>query len=371
MAIKQALRLQVLRIAGKVKRPAALPREPRSILIIRPDHLGDLVLAAPALPAIKAAHPQAKLSAWLGPWGEPVWRQHPSLDAIEVCPFPGFTRAAKPNPLAPYRLAVEQARVLRGRFDLAINLRFDFWWGAMAASWAGIPVAGYDIAECQPFLAQAIPYHLGFHETDQNLRLVAAISGQPVSRPDSTPLFLDGRLPAGLPEGAIAIHPGAGAEVKLWDEEKWARLADALANDGPIVINAGSAEEVAMAERIRGLMRQPAGLAQGLSLPELAAFYRHCRLVVGADNGPVHIARSVGTPTVALFGPTNPGQFGPHPQDSVPHQVVRLPWRCIPCGRLDYNPIELTYHLCVRLIEPEMVLVAARRVLVTRTSSPS
>ncbi|MFI5266487.1 MAG: glycosyltransferase family 9 protein [Chloroflexota bacterium] len=351
-----------------MKPPRPLREQPARILVIRPDHLGDLILAAPAPAALRTVYPNAKLTAWLGPWGEPVWRHHPSLDAIEVCPFPGFTRAAKPNPLAPYALAWEQARALRGRFDLAINLRCDFWWGAMAACWASIPVAGYDVAECQPFLAQAVPYQPGLHETDQNLRLIEALAGRQVGPVEPPALWPEAELPADLPAGAIAIHPGAGAEVKLWDEERWTTVADELAAEAPVVLTPGSGEEVALAERIRGRMSQPAQVVSGLSLLQLAAFYRRCRLVLGPDSGPLHVARSVGTPTVTLFGPTDPQLFGPR---AAGHEVLQLPWRCIPCGRLDYNPGELSYHLCVKLIESEQVLAAARRVLVAEVSRSS
>jgi ADP-heptose:LPS heptosyltransferase len=110
-------------------------------------------------------------------------------------------------------------------------------------------------------------------------------------------------------------------------------------------------------------------IVHGLDLPQLAAFFASARMVIGPDNGPLHVARSVGTPTIALFGPTNPEQFGPHPRNRGQHQVLRLPWRCLPCGRLDYNPGELTYHLCVKLIEPEQVLAAARQVLVSDAAS--
>ncbi|HEY8691821.1 MAG TPA: glycosyltransferase family 9 protein [Chloroflexota bacterium] len=352
-----------------MKPPHPLPEQPARILVIRPDHLGDLILAAPALPALRALYPDAKLTAWLGPWGEPVWQHHPSLDAIESCPFPGFTRGAKPNPLAPYALAWEQARALRGRFDLAINLRFDFWWGAMAACWAGIPVAGYDVPECRPFLAKAVGYQPGLHETDQNLRLVEAVAGRPAGPLELPRLWPEAELPPELPTGAIAIHTGAGAEVKRWEEARWAAVADELAAEAPIALTAGSDAELAMAERIRSRMSRPALVVSGLSLAQLAAFYRRCRLVLGPDNGPLHVARSVGTPTVTLFGPSDPQLFGP--RKAGRNEVLRLPWRCVPCGRLDYNPGELAYHLCVKLIEPEQVLAAARRVLAAEVSRPS
>jgi heptosyltransferase-3 len=361
-------RLAVLRLIGRLTPPPrALPNRPERILVIRPDHLGDLVLAAKAPAALRAAYPDARITAWLGPWGAPVWQGHPALAAIETCPFPGFTRSAKANVLAPYALAWREARRLRGRFDLAVNLRFDFWWGAMTACWAGLPAIGYDVPECRPFLARAVPYQPGLHETQQNLRLIEALAN-PLPDIQAPDLWPSARRPEELPDGAIAIHAGAGAAVKLWDEERWALVANELSAEAAIVLTAGNEEERAMAERIRG--RAPeCRVVSGLSLDQLAALYRACRLVIGADNGPLHVARAVGTPTVTLFGPTDPGLFGP--ADGGQDEVVRLPWRCLPCGRLDYTPTELPYHLCVPLIEPEEVLQAARRRLTARVSRPS
>ncbi|MBV8084760.1 MAG: glycosyltransferase family 9 protein [Chloroflexi bacterium] len=367
MADHGDLRLRLLRLAGRLRAPRQMPKEPRSILIVRPDHLGDLVLASAALPALRRAYPDARLTAWLGPWGEPVWRPTPYLDAIETCPFPGFTRQAKANTLGPYSLAAREAAQLRGRFDLAINLRFDFWWGAMAACWARIPVAGYDVPECRPFLASTIHYQPARHEIDQTLRLVEAVTGQAAEAEDAG-LFPEPGPSPDSPDDAIAIHPGAGAAVKLWTDERWATLADALAQDAPIVLMAGGPDEVGMAERIRSLMAQPAAVLSGMDLLQLASALRRCRLLVGPDNGPVHIARAVGTPTVALFGPTDPRQFGPTGHEDGPHEVVSGGWSCVPCRRLDYTPGELIYHPCVRLIEPADVLAAARRVLTAQQS---
>jgi len=354
-----------------VRPPRAAPAQPRSVLIIRPDHLGDAILAAPAVAALRAAFPHAQLTGWVGPAVQPVWRYVPALDALEVCDFPGFARRPKRSPLAPYALAVREAARLHGRFDLAVNLRADFWWGAMVACWAGIPVLGCHTPECEPFLAVAMPYTPGLHETKQSLRLVRRITNGVIGADDAIrwPALA---LPAGLPKGAVVLHVGSGALVKLWDEARWAQLAAALAAAGlAVVLNAGGAEELAAAERIRAQMHQPAPIVAGLSLEELAAFYGRSCLVIAADNGPLHLARSVSTPTVGLFGPTDPAQFGPGPQPNPLHEVVRLPWPCSPCGRLDYTPAELAYHLCVKLIEPDRVLEAARRVLAARAERPS
>ena len=121
-------------------------RTPQRILILRPDHLGDLLLAGPALAALRAALPAAHLTGLVGPWGRPIWERLPSLDAVETLPFPGIV-ARPARPWQPYTLLRAQARRLRvGGYDLAVSLRFDYWWGALLAEQARIPVRwGYGL----------------------------------------------------------------------------------------------------------------------------------------------------------------------------------------------------------------------------------
>jgi heptosyltransferase-2/heptosyltransferase-3 len=186
-----------------------------------------------------------------------------------LCPFPGFARQPKKSIIEPYIALGRYARLLREKeFDLAVVLRFDHWWGALLAYLARIPCrVGYDIAEVKPFLTDAVPYVPGRHEVEQNLALVEAVNGQPPLRrlavkpsqgfPLEFPLSAQDREFAarylaeqgvGDDDPLVCIHPGAGAPVKLWRNEGWARVADALvekyrakmiltgsANEGPLV----------------------------------------------------------------------------------------------------------------------------------------
>jgi len=105
--------------AKKVREP--LSTTPR-ILLIRPDHLGDLVLTTPLLHALKQHVPDAQITMMVGPWSSEIVTRHPDIDRLLTCPFPGFQRAPQ-GTLAPYILLVTVAKQLRrGQYDLAINL---------------------------------------------------------------------------------------------------------------------------------------------------------------------------------------------------------------------------------------------------------
>jgi ADP-heptose:LPS heptosyltransferase len=404
---RQAARLRMLRLWGGryAEAPAETPR--RRILVIRPDHLGDLLFATPALHLLRASFPEAHIAALVGPWGETVLAGNPDLDELLICPFPGFTRQPKANPLAPYRLLQAEAqRLARLSFDLALVLRFDHWWGAWLAAAAGIPQRlGYAIDEVQPFLTGAIPYVPGRHEVVQNLALALAagegdrlsVNGERLSviaerfaaggerrRGDNAGDFdsqwrlrfavtaEDEDAAAGLllatDRPVVAIHPGSGAAVKRWRSAAWAGLATRLAVEHNVqVIFTGSAGEAALIDPVLALLAAgqplpsaPLSLAGQTSLGVLAAIYRRCALVVGPDSGPLHLAVAAGAPTVHLYGPVDRRTFGPwgSPQR---HAVVTSDWGCIPCNRLDWPDRALPEHGCVRDIGVEQVLAAAER----------
>lgn len=360
---------------------------PQRLLVIRPDHLGDLLFTTPALHYLRSRFPQAHITALIGPWGEAVLAGNPDIDEILTLPFPGFTREPKGRALAPYALLQEEARRLAaGRFDLALILRFDHWWGAWLAAAAGIPRRiGYDIDEVRPFLTQAERTLSGRHEVVQNIGLVMAAAGVDgktfatedesadngwalrfgVSARDAaaaedllTPLAGGRRL--------VAIHPGSGAAVKRWRTEAWAELTRRLSVDqGVQVVFTGSAGEAELIDPILDAMRSdgslpaPAvSLAGQTDLSTLAAVYRRCSLVIGPDSGPLHLAVAVGTPTVHLYGPVDRRTFGPwgSPQR---HRVVTSNWACIPCNRLDWPGASLHEHGCVRDVAVEQVLTQA------------
>jgi ADP-heptose:LPS heptosyltransferase len=327
------------------------------------------------------------------------------LDEIIVCEFPGFTRRPKTSILAPYRTLWDWAERLRARrFDLALVLRFDHWWGALLAYVAAIPNrVGYAIPECEPFLTKAVPYAGHRHEVRQNLTLVEqVVEGKlsealsPAPQPESRVSFSgrdadhpEARLECFAPIGfkvlsedrewftryltqrgvtpkqdLVAIHPGAGASVKLWLPAAWALVANELVERWPVhIVITGSREELDLGWAVYAHMDSEATVAAGdTTLGQLAALFERCRLVIGPDCGPLHLAVATGTPTVHLYGPVDVAKFGPW-GDPNRHRALTSDRECVPCGHLDYLEQELPDHPCVREITVEMVSEAAQGLL--------
>lgn len=375
MPFKHRIRRALLQTFAQIPMPQQREHSNR-ILLVRPDHLGDVLLTAPAIRALRDARPNAEIHALVGPWSATVLSNFSELDVILTLPFPGFNRGAKLSWRSPYQIALESARSLRRiGYDAALIFRPDHWWGALLAHLAGIPQRiGYSLPDTLPFLTHPID-HKHEHAVLQNVRLVEALTGT-VNKDDLSlryPLddenrgWVAGYLEAwGVKARAplIAVHPGSGTWVKQWDEAKWAFVADTLADqlDGQVILTGGD-HELVLCQRIAARMKQRPCIAAGdTGVGALAALFERCSVVVGPDSGPLHLAVAAGAPTVTLFGPADPVEFGSWGQPER-QQVLYTNIGCRPCRVLDWGDDNPSYHPCVREITPARVLEAARRAM--------
>ena len=373
--LRARLRLLVLQIVGallrRVQRRA--PQRIERVLVIKPDHLGDVLLLTPALRALRQQLPQAHITLLVGSWSRAVVAHNLDIDTLQICQFPGFARQAKTSAWEPYRLLLQTAWLLRSsRYDAAIIARDDHWWGALLATLVGVPVRiGYNIATVAPFLTHVLPHDATTHVTQQALDLVAALTGtlvatRPALRPPVTDIDRNWAARWLVEQGfgdqpVAAIHPGTGGQAKLWLPQRWAEIADALHERGTRVLLTGGPGEAALVEQIAAQMQQaPATLVGTASVGQLAAVYQHCAVVLGVDSGPLHLATSVGTPTVVVFGPSDLRRYGPW-GDETRHHVLRSGLWCSPCNNLECCPRGTAPSECMTLISTAQVLRMVQR----------
>lgn len=399
-----------LRIAARpsLRYKASLPNfstPPKKLLLVRPDHLGDILMLTPTLALLRQALPNTEITALVGPWGMASLENNPDIDRVQRCDFPGFSREVKRNPLSPYAYVLEQSRKLRAQgFDAAINFRQDFWWGALLVYLADIPVrSGYEWPESKRFLTQQIPLHSAspellsnklsvpfgqtiHHSAGMNLRLATEFLAQYNLEPSL--LDFDPRLrfyPSQDDERyvnlllsewgierhdrLIAIHPGTGATLKLWTVEGFAALADTLADKyGSRVVLTGSEKERTLIKNIAKLCRnKPLQLDATGWWGRTAALFGRCDLVIGLDSGPLHLAVAAGTPSIHLFGPTDPALFGPWGAPEV-HRVIQteIDLPCCPCGVLDFERVCWRGGYCLRTIKTSQVLDVVEQLLLKK-----
>ncbi len=394
------MRLTLLRLIGSILGHAARRDDPGArlfpadsahrrprLLLIRPDHLGDALLAAPAGRALREALPGAQVDWLVGPWTAEMIRRGWAADEVLTCEFPGFTRRPKGPPWAPYvELARQAARLGRRRYDLALVLRPDHWWGAMLATAAGIPRRiGYAVAECRPFLTQVLPSGVGLHVADQSLALAGAAvellaPGATITspapgfaiRPEERAWAATVAAGAAARDGSplVAIHPGSGATVKDWLPIHWQAVVTMLADraGAAFVLTGGRSESGLLSEIADGIEPRPTVLAGRTSLGQLAALFERCALVLGGDSGPLHLAAAVGARTIRVYGPTDVALFGPR-GDAARHRVLRAALPCQPCGNLVDPPCgAVSTPACLRAVSPGQVTASALALLVALPS---
>ncbi len=371
---KQAARRALLTGIGKLPITQQSGGQNR-LLILRPDHLGDVLLTLPAIKALRRAMPTTEIHALVGEWSADVLAPIADIDQVLTLSFPGFNRQANDQP-SPYLLAIRTAHMLRQiGYDSVLVMRPDHWWGALLAFLAGIPQrVGFDLPETHPFLTHMIAEQTHQHVVTQSMMIVNTALNKSLDTPlYEFPVEQEARLAmrARLEEQGVAaespyivVHVGSGAVVKNWEIEKWARVADALA-DGMTasIILTGTQQERPTAVQIASAMKHPPVITNGeTSLAQLAALLSEASLVLGCDSGPMHLAAAVGAPTVTLFGPAAPILFRPW-GDPETHPVVTSDIGCLHCRILDWSGDDLAHHPCVRDITTAQVIDAAWRAL--------
>jgi heptosyltransferase-2 len=158
----------------------------------------------------------------------------------------------------------------------------------------------------------------------------------------------------------VALAPGAAHATKRWPLEHWQVLARWLAGRGFEVVLVGGEEDRSLGSALSEGAKCPVANATGLfGLQGTGALLRRAAAVVCGDTGVMHIATAVGTPVVALFGPTV-RQFGFFPYTSHA-EVMELGLPCRPCSSKGGPRCPLGHHRCLRDIGPDMVFAALRR----------
>ena len=334
-----------------------------TVLVLGPNWIGDAVMSTPALANLRQGLPKGTIDFLVPPHIAPLFEEHPHVDRVLVWSGERGWRGRLAQALALRRTRYDVAVLLPNSFRSAL------WaWAIGASTRVGYATDGRRPLLTHPVHTQEVP---PAHQVEVYLRLVAALGIPVVKRsplliPSARAEAAAGQLwiSHGLrtDERVVGICPGASfGPAKRWWPARFAELADRLiAEAGVRVVLFGSPEEVALVEQVRSRMMQHAiSLAGRDTLSSFMALAARCQVLVTNDSGPMHIASAVGTPVVAMFGPTDPRQTAPMAQSA---HVLRYALPCSPCFR---RVCPYPDHPCMRLIGADEVLDAVQRMLRT------
>lgn len=358
---------------------------PRRLLAIKLADLGDVLNITPALRALRHRFPQARIEALVNPHTAPVLQGSPLVDEVVVFPKTDFEGLSVLRPRAWHPLLAHLVALRRRGYDTIVN--FHHLTTALgrlkqrlliAATGAGVTV-GLDNGHGRWFTHPVPDEGFGARrEVEYWLALAARLGAVhpdtslhlPVSAADHAAAAA--RLAqVGLnPQGFVVLHPGSGgyAPARRWEPPKFAALAVALYRRyGLPAVVVGTATDDVPAVLAAG--RSPLhDFSSRLTIRELAAVIARAALFVGADSGVMHIAAAMGTPLVAIFGPTNPLAWAPWTPRS-PARVVRLGISCSPCAYVGHRVGRrhgCPERACLADLDVAEVLAAASELLADR-----
>ena len=319
--------------------------EPRRVIVIRPGGIGDAVLLAPALAAIRKRYPAADITVLAERRNAAIFGLCPAVDQVLL-----------------YDQPRELLTAIRGRFDVVIDTEQWHRLSAVVARLAASPVKiGYGTNERARLLTHPVAYS---HDDYEALSFFNLLKPLGITAPDSVPVpFLfpanDDRhratelLAPMAGREYVVIFPGASIPERRWGAGRFAELARCLEREGRAVVMVGGREDAVDGELIAGATGL--NLAGRTSLPGTAAVIEGAALLVSGDSGVLHIAAGLGVPTVSLFGPGRQNKWGPRGSG---HLVINHHFACSPCTSFGSTPKCPHKVRCMREITVEEVLRA-------------
>jgi lipopolysaccharide heptosyltransferase II len=325
------------------------------ILLVRFSSLGDVLLMTPLIRVLRARHPAATITALTKQVWAPLLSANPNLDQV-VAITPGQS-------LVPLARAVRGAHFTH-RLDLHASVRTRVLRLLVPGAWHGYDGRRRErralIRQHQDLYRDQVPVAERYFEAAASLDVrpdgrPAELHTSPAAEARAEDWLARSGLESELP--LVALSPGAAHATKRWPVRHWSALAAGLTARGfGVVVVGGTGDRVAAAE-IAAAAGGPAASAAGeLDLQASGALLRRMRAVVAGDSGPMHLATAVGTPVVALFGPTVEA-FGFFPYRARA-TVLQLPLPCRPCSSKGGPRCPLGHHRCLEEILPDHALTA-------------
>lgn len=345
-------------------------RHARSILAVRLDGIGDLLMTTPALRALKASTANRSLTLLTSASGATLARELPFVDDVISIAAPWMKSADASSVAAQATLALVE-RLRSHAFDAAVIFTVctqSALPAALLLQLCGIPRrAAYCrenpyglLTDWQPELDRDVRIGVR-HEVRRQIDLVESLGVRVADRRLQFPVSEDARarmiakaVDAGMdPARAwLVVHPGATAPSRRYPADKLGDAIAALASGGRFQIAiAGGHEDVASAQALAARARDAVALAGRLDLPELAALIEAAEIVVCNNSAPAHIAAAVGTPVVDLYALTNPQ----HTPWRVAH---RLLFRDVDCKGCLKSVCPQGHHRCLAGVEPQEIVDA-------------
>jgi lipopolysaccharide heptosyltransferase II len=363
------------------------PKEIRKILLVKLDHIGDMILALPAIKMLRMRFPNAYITMLSTSWPKDIVEKVTEID--EVMFFDLWNRKSQEgmNKEMFKELKGLEKRLTNKSYDLAIDLRRHSETRRILKLSSARYTIGYESGDDDSWLSLCLRLTEEIMDTACNMKkphitsqICQLIRSIPIKdnnvflnsielpllkfdlEREKSILSLFGNLFKG--DFIVGIHPGCGSAIRQWPLDYFARLSDLLiTKNNTYVIIFGDKQDAHIHKKMILMMKNKDkifSLAGRISLDEFMYFVKKCNLFVGNNSGPCKVASFLGVPTLEIFsGQVSPYEWFPIGEKSM---IVRLAVSCAPC----YKPFAHKcpcYMKCLKLLWPEKVLEAIYQLL--------
>ena len=330
------------------------------VLVVRFSAIGDILLITPLLRAIRTRYPGARIAVLTKEEYAPLLSHNPNVsEVLGVGPAEGVRAIAR-------RIrGVHYSHLL----DLHGSLRSRALRRLAPGPWRSYPKHRIERAVLitikRDIYADHSPIAERYFEAARGLE-VEPDGGPPDfylgAEADENAAQVLAKMGIGRDRPIVAIAPGAAHATKRWPAEYWVDLARRITPTGADVAVLGGTDDTELGRQIaEAAGANVASVAGGLGLQETGAVIRRAEALISGDTGVMHMATGVGTPVVALFGPTTrPFGFFPYRSNAG---VVELDLPCRPCSAHGSARCPLGHHRCMKQMVPDLVYAALARAL--------
>ncbi len=307
-----------------------IKRIPKKILIIKPSSLGDIVHSLPVLNALKDTFPEAEIHWVVAKGLEGLLECHPMIKKLWIINKDQWKNVKYIKETVSEFKEIYK-KIKDESYDIAIDLQGLLRSGLLTYSTKSPLRIGFKDARegSSIFYTHKIKASIDTHAVERYLKAAQSLGCNSEDIKFPMP-FIKGtedicNLRKKIKDYAVIV-PSARWRTKIWQAEKFGRLASMI-NIKSIII--GSSSDIEKAKKIEALSSGKAlSLAGKTSIRDIIYLIRGARYVITNDSGPMHIAAALKIPVIAIFGPTNPIRTGPYGEG---HLVIRSNLPCSPC----------------------------------------
>ncbi len=345
--------------------------EIHNILIWMPGGIADSLLALPALDSLRSKYPHSRITVAAHQPVTELLHKNPAIDTVVEIPAKNNT-----GRLGRARFA---SGLKKYRFDLGVPFA-DSYSSALMVWLAGARIRmGHNTGGREALLTHPVavlPATRQLHRADYFHDALKPLELPPPKRewpawvgrkgaPQANEFIFQRQV--GKKDVLIAVQPGAARPEKSWHAERFGILCQKLVGEHgvKILLLGGQEEKSLLAQVEKFCPPQTAFIAAGLGLIDVAALLKRSRLFVGNDSGLLHLAASVGTPVVGIFGPGSPLHRGPYAAAEAVEEVTKN-YACSPCGQKFFKECKASPHgrpYCLEDISVSDVARAVERLL--------